>query len=92
MHRAIKVRKGQRYEEVVKVLGSKDRVNIRGRPTVWEVRSVSVRFLAAPHAWLVNQEDPSAFKLVSCKALADGRCFKLVSAPDRQRAIEPEAA
>ena len=75
MHHSIKVQEGQCYKEM-------------GRPTVWEVRSVSDVFLAVPHAWLVNPEDPRVFKLVACHALADAQSFKLVSEPEMQVGTE----
>jgi hypothetical protein len=54
----IHVQEGQRYEKVFKFFGRNPRFNVRGRPTVWEVQSVSSRFRSLPHARLVNQQDP----------------------------------
>ena len=92
MRHAVEIQKGQRYEKVFKFLGRNNRFKVRGRPTVWEVRSVSARFLSVPHAWLVNQDDPRDFRLVSCNTLADSRYYKLVCQPERYHAIETEAA
>lgn len=92
MHHGIEVQEGQRYEKVFTFLGRKNRFRVCSRPTVWHVQSVSTRFLAAPHAWLVNQDDPRDIRLVSCETLADDRYFKLVGEPEKRQAIQAEAA
>ena len=89
------VQKGQRYEMVFNFLGQNDHFNILTRPPVWEVQSVSTRFLSIPpipHARLVNQKDPRDIRTVSCAAIADGRSFKLVREPKSRHAPEAEAA
>ena len=89
------VRKGQRYETVFNFLCQSKQLNIRTRPPVWEVQSVSTQFLSIPpipHARLVNEEDPCDIRMVSCAAIADGRSFKLVGQPESQHATEAEAA
>ena len=70
MDQAIQVREGQYYAKVFDSLGC---------GMLWEVKSVSARFLSLPHAQLVNQEDPHDIRMISCDALADGRFFKLLS-------------
>ena len=89
------VQEGQRYEMVFNFLGQNNHFNIRTRPPVWEVQSVSTRFLSIPpipHARLVNQEDPCDVRMVSCAAIADGRSFKLVGQPESRYVPEAEAA
>ncbi len=81
MGQVIQVQKGQYYVKVFDGPGC-------GR--LWEVKSVSTRFL--PHARLVNQEDPRDIRMISCDAIADGRLFQLVGEPQRQDALQDEAA
>jgi len=88
----IHVQEGQRYEKVFRFLGRNPHFNVRGHPTVWEVQSVSSRFLSLPHARLVNQQDPCDIRMVACNAIAEGRSFKLISQPGEQQALESEAA
>jgi len=86
------VEEGQRYETVFTFLGRNNLFNIRGRPPVWEVQSVSTRFLALPHARLVNQEDPCDIRMVSCATITEGRTFKLVGQSERRQQPQAEAA
>ena len=89
------VRKGQRYETVFDAFEPHDRLNICTRPPVWEVQSVSTRFRSIPpipHARIVNAEDPCDIRLVSCAAIADERCFRLVEQTEAQPVPEAEAA
>ena len=89
------VQKGQRYQAVFNFLRQDIHFNIRTRPPVWEVQSVSTRFLSIPpipHARLVNEKDPSDIRMVSCAAIADGRSFKLVGQPENQHVPEAAAA
>ena len=83
MDRAIQVREGQYYAKVF---------DGPGCGMLWEVKSVSARFLSIPHARLVNQEDPRDIRLISCDAITDGQFFKLVSEPQGQHALQDEAA
>ncbi len=83
MGRAIQVREGQYYAKVF---------DGPGCGMLWEVKSVSARFLSLPHARLVNQEDPRDIRMISCDAITDGQFFKLVSEPQRQHAPQVEAA
>ncbi len=83
MDRAIQVREGQYYAKVF---------DGPGCGMLWEVKSVSARFLSLPHVRLVNQEDPRDIRLISCDAITDGQFFKLVSEPQGQHALQDEAA
>ncbi len=83
MGQAIQVREGQYYAKVF---------DGPGCGMLWEVKSVSARFLSIPHARLVNQEDPRDIRLISCDAITDGQFFKLVSEPQGQHALQDEAA
>ncbi len=80
---AIQVREGQYYAKVF---------DGPGCGMLWEVKSVSARFLSIPHARLVNQEDPRDIRMIACDAITDGRFFKLISEPQRQNAPQDEAA
>lgn len=86
------VQEGQRYEKVFSFFGRNRRFNVRGRPTVWEVQSVSTPFLSLPHARLVNQQDPCDIRLVSCNAIAEGSSFRLIGQPEGHQPLEAEAA
>ncbi len=83
MDQAIQVQEGQHYAKVF---------DGPGCGMLWEVKSVSARFLSLPHAWLVNQEDPRDIRMFSCDAIADGQFFKLISEPQRQHAPQDEVA
>ena len=83
MDQAIQVREGQYYAKVF---------DGPGCGMLWEVKSVSARFLSIPHARLVNQEDPRDIRMISCDTIADGQFFKLVSEPQRQHALPDETA
>ena len=83
MDQAIQVREGQYYAKVF---------DGPGCGMLWEVKSVSARFLPLPHARLVNQEDPRDIRLISCDAITDGQFFKLISEPQRQHALQDETA
>ncbi len=80
MYQAIQVQEGQYYAKVL---------DGPGRGMLWEVKSVSARFLSLPHALLVNQEDPRDIRMFSCDTIADGRLFKLLSEPQRQHTLAP---
>ncbi len=83
MDQAIQVQEGQHYAKVF---------DGPGCGMLWEVKSVSARFLPLPHAWLVNQEDSRDIRMISCDVIADGRLFRLVGEPQRQHALQDEAA
>ena len=83
MGQAIQVQEGQYYAKVF---------DGPSCGTLWEVKSVSARFLSLPHARLVNQEDPRDIRMISCDAITDGQFFKLVSEPQRQHTLQDEAA
>ncbi len=83
MGQVIQVQEGQYYAKVF---------DGPGCGMLWEVKSVSARFLSLPHARLVNQEDPRDIRMISCDAITDGQFFKLVSKPQRQHALQDEAA
>jgi len=83
MGQAIQVREGQYYAKVF---------DGPGCGMLWEVKSVSARFLPLPHARLVNQEDPRDIRLISCDSITDGQFFKLISEPQRQHALQDETA
>ncbi len=83
MGQEIQVREGQYYAKVF---------DGPGCGMLWEVKSVSARFLSLPHARLVNQEDPRDIRLISCDAITDGQFFNLISEPQRQHALQDETA
>ncbi len=72
MRQEAQVRKGQRYAKVFGIFDS-----TKG----WEVRSICRRVVPLPHARLVNLEDPSDIRMVSCGTVADDRYFRLMSEP-----------
>ena len=78
MDQAIQVQEGQHYAKVF---------DGPGCGIVWEVKSVSARFLSLPHAHLVNQEDPGDIRMFSCDAITDGQFFKLLGEPQRQHTL-----
>jgi hypothetical protein len=72
MRQEAQVREGQRYAKVYATFDS-----TKG----WEVRSICKRVVPLPHAKLVNLEDPSDIRMVSCGTVADDRYFRLMSEP-----------
>ena len=44
----------------------------------WEVRSIVVPIESLPHAYLVNLNDPSDVRTISCLTIADRRYFRLL--------------
>jgi hypothetical protein len=72
MRQEAQVREGQRYAKVLATFAS---------TMGWEVRSICKRIVSLPHAQLVNLEDPTDIRMVSCGTVADDRYFKLMSDP-----------
>jgi hypothetical protein len=69
MRRKAQIQKGQRYAKV------------SGRPsfrTGWEVRSIFVPAKSAPHAYLINLDDPRDVRTISCLTISDSQYFRLI--------------
>ena len=65
MRRQAQIQEGQRYAKV------------SGRSS-WEVRSIFVPAKSAPHAHLVNLDDPRDVRIISCLTIADSQYFRLI--------------
>ena len=69
MRRQAQIQEGQCYAKV------------SGRPgyrSGWEVRSIVVPAESLPHAYLVNLDDPSDVRTISCLTIADSQYFRLI--------------
>jgi hypothetical protein len=69
MRQQAQIQKGQRYAKV------------SGRPsfrTDWEVRSIFVPAKSAPHAYLINLDDPRDVRIISCLTISDSQYFRLI--------------
>ena len=72
MGQEAQIREGQFYVKVFSTVG----------PALgWLVESICVPVRSAPHARLVNVEDPLDVRMFSCETLADDRYFQLISEP-----------
>jgi hypothetical protein len=74
MRRQAQIQEGQRYAKV------SGRTDFR---TGWEVRSIFVPAKSAPHAYLVNLDDPRDVRTISCLTIADRQFFKLMGQSQR---------
>jgi len=69
MRRQAQIQEGQRYAKV------------SGRPgfrSGWEVRSIVDKAEPAPHAHLVNLDDPRDVRTISCLTIADSQYVRLM--------------
>ncbi len=69
MRRQAQIQEGQRYAKV------SGRTGFRSG---WEVRSIVVPAESLPHAYLVNLDDPSDVRTISCLTIADSQYFRLI--------------
>ncbi len=69
MRRQAQIQEGQRYAKV------SGRTGFRSG---WEVRSIVVPAESLPHAYLVNLDDPSDVRTISCLTIADSQYFRLM--------------
>jgi len=54
--------------------------SMRNPPPVWEVKSILVENVPAPHAVLVNTRDPFWARTLACSALINNSDYHLVKA------------